>query len=55
LIPEGDKLSTWGAISQGGISGLNRFRKLGFEKTGERTIKRRSPNFKTMTDEELDI
>ena len=55
LIPEGDHLSTYGAISQGGISGLNRFRNLGFEKTGERTIKRRSPNFKTMTDEELDI
>ena len=55
LVPEGDKLSTWGVISQGEISELNKFRTLGFEKTGERTIKRRSPNFKTMTDEELDI
>ena len=55
LIPEGDVLSTRGAITQGGIAGLNRFRTLGFEKSGERTIKRRSPYFKSMTDEELDI
>lgn len=55
LIPEGHILSTRGAITQGGIAGLNRFRNLGFEKSGERTIKRRSPNFKSMTDEELNI
>ena len=53
LIPEGNILSTRGEITQGGIAGLNRFRNLGFEKSGERTIKRRSPNFKLMTNEEL--
>jgi hypothetical protein len=53
VIPEGDILSTRGEITQGGITGLNRFRNLGFEKTGERTIKKRSPNFKNMSEEEL--
>lgn len=37
-IPEGGKLSTWGELSRGGIAGLNRFSKLGFEQTGERTV-----------------
>ena len=38
-IPIGGKLSTWGEISKGGISGLNRFLNNGFKKVGEREIK----------------
>jgi len=43
MIPEGDMLSTWGAISNGGLSGLDRFRLRGFEKVGERIVKQRTP------------
>lgn len=38
-IPEGGILSTWGTISKGGISGLNRFKALGFKEIGTRRIK----------------
>lgn len=38
-IPIGGKLSTWGEITKGGISGLNRFLNNGFKKVGERKIK----------------
>jgi len=30
IIPEGDKLSTWGELTKGGISGINRFGQLDF-------------------------
>lgn len=30
VIPEGDKLSTWGELTKGGISGINRFGQLEF-------------------------
>ena len=40
-IPIGGKLSTWGEITKGGISGLNRFLNNGFKKVGEREIKDR--------------
>ena len=43
-IPIGGKLSTWGEITKGGISGLNRFLNNGFEKVGEREIKDREGN-----------
>lgn len=38
VIPEGDYLSTWGEITVGGISGLNRFSKLGFTKVDIRQV-----------------
>lgn len=39
VIPEGDNISTWGSITMGGISGLNRFGQMGgFKRIGERTI-----------------
>ena len=34
-IPIGAKLSTWGELTKGGISGLNRFKKAGFKETNE--------------------
>ena len=34
-IPVGAKLSTWGEITKGGISGLNRFKNSGFRETNE--------------------
>lgn len=37
-LPVGSKLSTWGELSRGGIAGLERFSKLGFAKSGERTV-----------------
>lgn len=43
-IPIGGKLSTWGEITKGGISGLNRFLNNGFKKIGERKIKDREGN-----------
>ena len=43
-IPIGGKLSTHGAITKGGISGLNRFLNNGFKKVGEREIKDREGN-----------
>lgn len=39
VIPEGDKLSTWGELTKGGVSGINRFQNLGFVKVGERDVK----------------
>ena len=39
VIPEGDKLSTWGSLTRGGISGLNRFGRFrGFKKSGDRKV-----------------
>ena len=38
LIPVGDKLSTWGSLTQGGVSGLDRFKNLGFKQVGVRTV-----------------
>lgn len=43
-IPLGDKLSTWGSLTRGGISGLNRFRGLGFDQIGTRTVSDREGN-----------
>ena len=43
-VPIGGKLSTWGEITKGGISGLNRFLNNGFKKVGEREIKDREGN-----------
>ena len=45
VIPEGDKLSTWGELTKGGISGINRFGQLDFlggiefEQVGTRQVK----------------
>lgn len=39
IIPEGAKLSTWGSLTKGGISGINRFGGFrGFRKVGERSV-----------------
>ena len=39
VIPEGDRISTWGSLTRGGISGINRFGKMpGFKKVGERKV-----------------
>lgn len=38
-IPVDGKLSTWGELSRGGIAGLERFSKLGFAQSGERTVR----------------
>lgn len=38
MIPDGAYVSTWGELSKGGVSGLNRFAELGFIKTGERDV-----------------
>lgn len=39
IIPEGGKLSTWGSLTRGGISGINRFGGFrGFKKVGERNV-----------------
>lgn len=43
-IPVGDKLSTWGELTPGGVSGLNRFRTLGFKQVGTRMVKDREGN-----------
>lgn len=34
-LPDGSKLATWGSVSKGGFSGLNRFGESGMIKTGE--------------------
>lgn len=39
VLPEGAKLSTWGSLTRGGISGINRFGSFkGFKKSGERQV-----------------
>jgi len=39
VLPEGAKLSTWGSLTRGGISGINRFGNFkGFRKAGEREV-----------------
>ena len=39
VLPEGARLSTWGSLTKGGISGLNRFGGFrGFKKVGERSV-----------------
>lgn len=48
VIPEGDKLSTWGELTKGGISGINRFGQLDFlggiefEQVGKRKVYQRN-------------
>lgn len=48
VIPEGDKLSTWGELTKGGISGINRFGQLDFlggiefEQVGTRKVYQRN-------------
>ena len=37
-IPIGDKLSTWGSLTPGGISGINRFKSLGFKQVDTREV-----------------
>ena len=37
-IPYGAKLSTWGELSRGGVSGVNRFANLGFSQVGSRKV-----------------
>ena len=37
-IPVGDKLSTWGELTPGGVSGLNRFKSLGFTQIDTREV-----------------
>ena len=39
VIPFGNYLSTYGELSKGGVSGINRFGKLGFTKIGDRQVK----------------
>ena len=34
-LPEGARLATWGNVSKGGFSGLNRFKAAGMKPTGE--------------------
>ena len=39
VLPEGAKISTWGSLTRGGISGINRFGNFtGFRKVGERKV-----------------
>lgn len=39
ILPEGGRLSTWGSLTRGGISGINRFGGFrGFRKVGERNV-----------------
>lgn len=50
VIPEGDKLSTWGELTKGGISGINRFGQLEFlngiefQQVGTRQVKTKPLN-----------
>lgn len=43
-IPIGDKLSTWGSLTPGGVSGINRFKSLGFKQVGTREVTDREGN-----------
>lgn len=43
-IPQGDYLSTWGELTKGGISGVNRFGNYGFIEVGKRQVKDRKGN-----------
>lgn len=43
-IPQGDYLSTWGELTKGGISGINRFGNYGFIEVGKRQVKDRKGN-----------
>ncbi len=39
IIPERGKISTWGSLTRGGVSGINRFGQFrGFKKVGERNV-----------------
>lgn len=38
VIPVGDRLSTWGSLTPGGISGINRFKALGFTQVETREV-----------------
>lgn len=58
VIPEGDKLSTWGELTKGGISGINRFGQLDFlggiefEQVGTRKVKARNIEEKLVDSED---
>lgn len=58
VIPEGDRLSTWGELTKGGISGINRFGQMPeFKKVGTRQVKTkgtRPTNPKYITINELE-
>lgn len=43
-IPVGDKLSTWGELTPGGVSGINRFKSLGFKQVETREVTDRLGN-----------
>ena len=43
-IPVGDKLSTWGSLTPGGVSGINRFKSLGFKQVETREVTDREGN-----------
>lgn len=43
-IPVGDKLSTWGSLTPGGIQGLTNLAQFGFEQIGTRQVKDASGN-----------
>lgn len=43
-IPMGEYLSTYGELTPGGVSGINRFNDLGFEQVNQRTVKDREGN-----------
>ena len=43
-IPQGDYLSTWGELTKGGISGINRFGNYGLIEVGKRQVKDRQGN-----------
>ena len=43
IIPEGAKLSTWGFLTKGGVSGINKFKNFsGFKQVGTRKVKLRA-------------
>lgn len=43
-IPNGDYLSTWGELTKGGVSGINRFKNYGFIEVSKRQVKDRNGN-----------
>lgn len=59
IIPEGDKISTWGSLTKGGVSGINRFGQtdymggIEYQQVGTRKVKLKQPDFKSMSDEDL--
>ena len=43
-IPNGNYLSTWGELTKGGVSGINRFKNYGFIEVSKRQVKDRNGN-----------